>query len=115
MSGNRTIQEQVDRTRTQLGFFLIGSFVGALIALTLKNMPNANKDILTYMVGQLSGMATTVLAYYFAKGAGQDAQDAKKAENTAKAFDAIAAAQNVGNIEQKNVKSDEIEKESSWD
>ena len=38
---------------------------------------------------QLSGMALTVLGFYFVSKVGQDALDAKRTENTARAFDTI--------------------------
>lgn len=94
-----TDAKQLERVRHLLACFLLGSFVGALVAFTFKDMPSANKDILTYMVGQLSGMATTVLAFYFTKGAGQDQLDAQKTENTGKMADAITAAAKAGSID----------------
>lgn len=87
-----TAQMWIDRTRNFLAFFLIGSFVGAAVALTFRAIPAPNKDLLTYMVGQLSGMATMALGYYFTKGAGQDSIDATRAENTGKLADAVKAA-----------------------
>lgn len=88
---SRDTQRWIDRTRNGLAFFLIGSFVGSLVALTFRPIPADNKDLLTYMLGQLSGMALMALGYYFTKGAGQDAQDAARTENTAKALDTIKA------------------------
>ncbi len=85
-------QQWIDRTRNALAFFLIGSFVGAIVTMTFRSIPSDNKDLLTYMVGQLSGMATMALGFYFTKGAGQDALDAKKSENTGKLADAVVAA-----------------------
>lgn len=84
-------QMWIDRTRNALAFFLIGSFVGAVIALTFFEIPKANNQLLTYMLGQLSGMALLVLGYYFTKGAGQDNLDAARTENTGKMADAITA------------------------
>jgi hypothetical protein len=92
-----TAQMWIDRTRNFLAFFLIGSFVGAAVALTFRAIPAPNKDLLTYMVGQLSGMATMALGYYFTKGAGQDSIDATRAENTGKLADAVKAAATGGN------------------
>lgn len=89
------IQEQVDRVRNRIAFFLVGAFVGAIGVFSFVGMPKDNKDILTYMVGQLSGMATMALGFYFTKGAGQDAADAEKTANTGKLAEAITATAKV--------------------
>lgn len=89
---SRDTQRWIDQTRNRLSFFLVGAFIGALIALHFRGIPPGNKDLLTYMLGQLSGMALMALGFYFTKGAGQDAQDAARTENTAKALDTIKAA-----------------------
>jgi hypothetical protein len=81
-----------DRFRNLLAFFLISAFVSALPALIFKDIPDKNKDIITYMVGQLSGMATMALGFYFTNKMGQDALDTKRAENTGKLADAVVAA-----------------------
>lgn len=87
----RTAHERVDRTRNQIAFFLVGAFVGALVVFTFRSLPEGNKDIITYMVGQLSGMATMALGYYFVNKIGQDALDAARSENTGKMADAITS------------------------
>lgn len=81
----------VDDTRKRLAQFLALAFVIQLVALLFIKLPVENKDVVTYMVGQLSGMVTTAIAYYFTKSAGQDALDAKRADNTGKALDAANA------------------------
>lgn len=90
----RTPQENVDRVRNLISFVLVGSFVGALIDFTLFAVPPSNKDIITYMVGQLSGMALMALGFYFTNKVGQDAVDAKRAETTGKLADAMTAVTN---------------------
>lgn len=87
---------RIERVRNLLAMFLVGAFVGALVAFTFKGIPEANKDIITYMVGQLSGMATLALGFYFVNKVGQDAIDAAKTDNTSKALDAIKAAAQAG-------------------
>jgi hypothetical protein len=82
---------RIERVRNLLAMFLVGAFVGSLIAFTFFTIPAANKDIVTYMVGQLSGMALTALGFYFVNKVGQDAIDAAKTDNSAKAFEAIKA------------------------
>lgn len=87
----RPHHERVDRTRNQIAFFLVGAFVGALVVFTFRGIPADNKDIITYMVGQLSGMATMALGYYFVNKIGQDQLDATRAESTGKMADAITS------------------------
>lgn len=84
-------QMWIDRTRNALAFSLIGAFIGAIVALHFRAIPSTNKDLLTYMLGQLSGMALMALGYYFTKGAGQDVLDASRTANTAKSLDTIKA------------------------
>lgn len=90
-----TFPKDADRFRNLLAFLLIGAFVFALPALMLKSIPEGNKDIVTYMVGQLSGMALTALGFYFVNKAGQDALDNKRADNTGKALDLAASGSGV--------------------
>ena len=87
--GKRAAIDQIEFMRNVIAFLLIGAFIGAMGAFTAFSIPAANKDILTYMVGQLSGMAITVLGFYFVSKVGQDALDAKRSENTGKLADAI--------------------------
>jgi hypothetical protein len=81
--------EQIERVRNRLALFLVSAFVGALPFMLFKTIPEANKEIIVYMIGQLSGMATTALGFYFVNKIGQDALDAKRSDNTAAAFEAI--------------------------
>lgn len=87
----RSAIDQVEFMRNLLAFVLVGAFVGSIGAFTFIGIPKSNEQIITYMVGQLSGMATTILGFYFVNKVGQDAIDAKRTENTAKALDAIKA------------------------
>lgn len=85
-----------DIMRSRLAFMLTGSFVGTLPLLLFRPLPTENKDILTYMIGQLSGMALMALGHYFTNRAGQDALDEKRADNTGKLADAVVAAAGAG-------------------
>lgn len=80
-----------DLFRNWLAFFLISAFVGTLPALILFSMPSDNKEVIVYIIGQLSGMATMVLGFYFTQKANQDKLDAERAANTGKMADAITA------------------------
>jgi len=84
-----------DFFRNFLAFILIGAFITVVPLFIFKTIPAGNKDIITYMIGQLSGMATTALGFYFVTKAGQDALDAKRADNTGKLADAITATAQV--------------------
>lgn len=84
--------EKIEWMRNLLAFLLVGAFVGALVIFSFIGIPVTNKDILIYMVGQLSGMAQVALGFYFINKVGADALDAKRADNTKAAFDAVVAA-----------------------
>ncbi len=95
----RTPAEQTEMVRNALAFLLIAAFISTVPLLVWKTIDAENKDLLTYILGQLSGMALMVLGFYFVNKAGQDAVDAKKveldqarAENTGKLADAVKAA-----------------------
>jgi hypothetical protein len=83
-----------DRFRNALAFALIIAFIAMVPMFLFKPLPTENKEIIVYMVGQLSGMATTALGFYFVTKAGQDALDTKRADNTGKLADAVVAAAN---------------------
>jgi hypothetical protein len=80
-----------DRFRNFLAFFLISAFVSVLPLLIFKDIPKENKEIIVYIIGQLSGMATTALGLYFVQKQGAEALDAKRAETTKSAFEAVTA------------------------
>lgn len=88
----RTPAEETERMRNLLSFLLVGAFIAVIPLAMLIVIPEKNKDLITYAVGQLSGMALMALGFYFTNKVGQDAADAKRAENTGKMADAIVAA-----------------------
>jgi hypothetical protein len=82
-----------------IGCALISGFLGSLIALFCIPIPDANKDLITYMLGQLSGFAGGIVAYHYTLSASQREQEArqsaldvKRADNTGKLADAVVAA-----------------------
>lgn len=75
-----------------IGCSLIFGFLGALATLFVIPIPSANEQLLTYMIGQLSGFAGGIIAYHYTSKAGEAELDAKRAENTGKLADAITAA-----------------------
>lgn len=96
IDGNRSPLDKIETVRNALAFVLVAAFISTLPVFTFKIIPAGNKDIITYMVGQLSGMATMALGFYFTNKVGSDALDAKRAENTGKLADAVVAATSVG-------------------
>lgn len=93
-----TAIEHTERMRNLLAFLLVGAFISVLPVFTFKSIPEANRDILTYMVGQLSGMATMALGFYFVNKVGQDALDATRAHNTGKMAEAITETAKIARI-----------------
>ena len=57
---------KTDLMRGSLAIILLLSFQAALFALFSFKVPDSNRDMVIYMLGQLSGMVTTALAFYFA-------------------------------------------------
>lgn len=89
-----------DNIRNRLAFMLTGAFVVMVPLFLFKTFPEGNKDILTYMVGQLSGMALMAIGHYFTNRAGQDAIDEKRVETTQAAFRAVEAQANASATQQ---------------
>lgn len=58
--------QKPDIMRGALAIALLLSFQLALAALFRFQVPDTNRDMVIYMLGQLSGMVTTALAFYFA-------------------------------------------------
>ncbi len=93
----RSAIDQIELMRNFLAITLCGGFVGMIPMFVFKAIPTGNEQLITYMLGQLSGMALTALSFYFVNKVGQDAIDAKRTDNTAKALEAIkTVAQNTG-------------------
>lgn len=88
----RTAIEQIEWMRNLLAFLLVGAFISFIPLMVYKTLPEGNKEIIVYMVGQLSGMALTALGFYFVNKVGQDAIDAKRTDNTGKLADAVNKA-----------------------
>lgn len=80
------------RLRDVIGCAMIGAFIGALFAMFWKAIPEGNSDVITYMIGQLSGFAATIVAYHYAT----NVQSQQATENTGKAFEAVKAAAEAG-------------------
>lgn len=88
---DRSAIDQIELMRNALALMLVGGFVFMIPLFVFKAIPNGNEQLITYMLGQLSGMALTALSFYYVNKVGQDALDAKRTENTGKALEAIKA------------------------
>jgi hypothetical protein len=93
---DRTAIEQIEWMRNLLAFMLTGAFVSTIPLFVFKSIPEANEQVVTYMVGQLSGMALMALGFYFVNKVGQDAIDATRADNTGKLADLAHEAMRKG-------------------
>ncbi len=102
-----------DKVRALLAFFLVGSFVGMVPLFIFWGMPQTSKEIVTYMMGQLSGMALMLLGNYSTKPAGEDKLNEQRADNTKEAFRTIQSAQtNTGSNVLKDGDSITLEKDN---
>lgn len=61
-----------DIMRGSLALILVFAFCAVQWALFSIKVPPENKETLTYAMGQLSGMVTTALAFYFATTQGSE-------------------------------------------
>ena len=52
-----------------LAGILISAFIGAIIMLSWREIPKTNEQLLTYMLGQLSGFVSAAVAMYFVRRA----------------------------------------------
>lgn len=78
--------------RDVLGGVLVGSFITVLGALLWKDIPKQNEQLIVYMLGQLSGFVSAVVALHYVQKAGENELEQTRAENTGEAFKAIKAA-----------------------
>ena len=90
--------DQIERVRNSLASLIVLAFIAGLPLFVFKTIPEGNRDIVVYMVGQLSGMALMALGFYFTNKVGQDALDAKRTENTGKLAEAITATANASTL-----------------
>jgi len=79
--------------RDAIGIAMIAAFISMLFMLVYKSIPSSNEQLIVYMLGQLSGFVSAVVALHYVQKAGEKELDAARVDNTAKAFDAIKAAQ----------------------
>lgn len=80
MAGKATFREV-------LGAVLVAGFIAALSLLFWVTIPKPNEQLITYMLGQLSGFVSAVVAYHYT----MNALNVKATANTGDAFRAMAA------------------------
>lgn len=85
--------------RDAIGLFLILAFIGAMVALLWKAIPKENEQLLSYMLGQLSGFVAGVVGFWYISKSGEKELEAKRTENTNEALKAIRAAQSSPAVE----------------
>ncbi len=52
-----------------LAFVLTAAFIGAIVMLSWRSIPVSNEQLLTYMLGQLSGFVAAAVGVYFSRRA----------------------------------------------
>jgi hypothetical protein len=52
-----------------LAAVLVAAFIGAIVMLSWREIPKANEQLLTYMLGQLSGFVAAAIGVYFSRRA----------------------------------------------
>ena len=80
--------------RDVLGAVLVAAFIAVIGGLFWRVIPKENEQLIVYMLGQLSGFVSAVVALHYVTKAGEREQEAARTANTGKALDAITAAQN---------------------
>jgi hypothetical protein len=78
--------------RDALGLLLVGAFIVATGWLLHRGIPEQNKELVSYMLGQLSGFVAGVVAYHYITKAGEKELDQAREANTGKALDLAYAA-----------------------
>lgn len=78
--------------RDAIGIAMILAFVSMLFMLVFKSIPKSNEQLIVYMLGQLSGFVSAVVALHYVQKAGEKELDQQRVDNTSKALDAIKAA-----------------------
>jgi hypothetical protein len=48
---------------------LVAAFIGAIVMLSWREIPKSNEQLLTYMLGQLSGFVAAAVGVYFSRRA----------------------------------------------
>lgn len=69
-AGDRASARDMQKTTQSLvpaflTWVIVSSFATVMVMLFLKDVPTANRDIIVYMVGQLSGFTSAVIAFWF--------------------------------------------------
>lgn len=61
--------KNLDAIAATLAFVLTSAFIGAIVMLSWRDIPRSNEQLLTYMLGQLSGFVSAAVSVYFVRRA----------------------------------------------
>ena len=64
------------RDRTWIGAAIVVAFISAGGMLFAFAIPTSNEQLLTYMLGQLSGLATAIVSFHFGSSRGSEEKTA---------------------------------------
>ena len=59
--------KKTDVIAGMLAGFLTLAFIGSIVMLSWREIPKSNEQLLTYMLGQLSGFVAAAVGVYFAR------------------------------------------------
>lgn len=79
--------------RDVIGVFLVIAFISTIPLLIFNGIPDANEQLIAYMLGQLSGFVAAVVAFHYVTKAGEREQEQQRVDNTTIALEAITNAQ----------------------
>lgn len=82
----------INTFRDRLAIIAMGAFIGSFVMIMFKTPAKDTKDIIVYMVGQISGIALTVMTYYFGRSQGEDKRQADSNAIQQKQVDALKGA-----------------------
>ena len=63
---------EVTRMRAFLAVLLVAGFMAALVALFRQAIPQSNEQLLSYMLGQLSGFVAAIVSFDFGSSRGSE-------------------------------------------
>lgn len=75
--------------RDWLAAGLTFAFISVIVSLLFKSFPSDNRELLVYLVGQLSGFVGTALALYFGANKHDEQATEQRAEERGKTLDTI--------------------------
>lgn len=80
---------------------MTGAFVGSLAALFIVPIPDPNRQVIVYMLGQLSGFVAAIVATYFVKPHDQAEKDQRRQVREDRLIDLAAGVPTPSEMEAK--------------